>query len=154
MSMCAVVPGADASALTSGTVGHPLLAVEPMINVLNDVRHVGGAGLFEVAVRTAECLHYARRCDDGMRALACAWHIVCSAGVTDPKLVASCLVRLGTADLTCGCRPTAIAASRRRRGRDAAVLGERLTLDQALAELVALIGATPRPPVLRMPGRS
>lgn len=83
--------------------------------------------------------------DAERRALACAWHIVCGAGVTDPKLVVSCLVRLGTADLPCGCRPTAIAASRRTRGRDTAVLGERLTLDQALAERVTHRRYAPAP---------
>jgi hypothetical protein len=63
--------------------------------------------------------------------------------MTEPKLVANCLVRLGSADLTCGCRPTAIANRRHAPGRAAHVHGQPLTLDQALAELVSLIEASP-----------
>lgn len=110
--------------------------------------------LFEVGIRLAEYLHDIRRCDDGMRAIDCAWQIVCTAAVTDPKFVAGCLFRLGAAMLTCGCRPTAVA----RRGQTANREGH--TFDQAVAELVARIAAAPaataaphdpRRPVARSP---
>ena len=105
---------------------------------VNDVLRICGTGLFEVAVRAAECLHHARRCGDGMRAFECAWQIVCNAGVTDPKFVGNCLIRLGSADLTCGCRPTSIA-----KDRDEIAADDRHTLAHVLADLVALIVASP-----------
>jgi hypothetical protein len=132
--------------------GQALPAAERAVNGANavtDVLRVCGAGLFEVAVRVAECLHEARRCDDGMRAFECAWQIACSAGITDPKFVVNCLVRLGSAHLTCGCRPTAIAKLGRTQGHDKWAFDDRRTLAHVLADLVALIvasssaGATP-----------
>ena len=131
---------------SSGTGGPVLPTVQRAFNgagAVNDLRSVCGAGLFEVAVRTAECLHQARRCGDGMRAFRCAWEIVCSAGVTDPKFVANCLIRLGTAHLTCGCRPTAIAKLGRTQGHDEHAADDRHTLAHVLAELIALIVASP-----------
>lgn len=53
--------------------------------------------LFEGGMRLAEYLHHTRRCDDGMRAIDCAWQMVCTAAVIDPKFIAGCLLRLGMA---------------------------------------------------------
>jgi len=146
ISVTRAVAEARTASLGSGGFGHGLPTVDWTVNGagdIHDVSRVCGTGLFEVAIRAAECLHHARRCGDGMRAFECAWQIVCSAGITDPKFVASCLLRLGSAHLTCGCRPTAIAKLGRTQGHDEHAPDDRHTLDHVLAELVALITAAP-----------
>jgi hypothetical protein len=107
-----------------------------------DVRRLCVA-LFEGGVRLAEYLHHIRSCEEGMRAIDYAWQIVCTSAVTDPKLIAGCLLRLGMANLTCGCRPTTIGHRRRTPIRDAHQIRDMRTLDQVRGGLATLIGALP-----------